>query len=228
MRSFPIWFPLLLASLWAFSAFAESTVENRLLEHAPALERLQPLFRRAHLPRIPTRGVLVFYKDTRRLDLYAGKNGAMKFVKTYPVLAASGTLGPKLREGDLQVPEGIYRITLLNPNSRFHLSLRLNYPNEFDIAKGRSDRRENLGGDIMIHGNEVSIGCIAIGDPGIEEIFTFAAKSELSQWKVILAPYDFRKGGARRIASGLPRWVSSLYADIESELRALPKQNQLR
>lgn len=223
MRSFPIWFPLLLVSLWAFNAFAESTVEERVLEHSAAFERLQPLFKKAHLPKVPTRGVLVFYKDARRLDLYAGKRGAMKFVKSYPVLAASGTAGPKLREGDLQVPEGIYRITLLNPNSKFHLSLRLNYPNEFDIAKGRADHRERLGGDIMIHGNEVSIGCIAIGDPGIEELFMFAAKSELSQWKVILSPTDFRKSGARKIASSLPRWVASLYTEIESELRALPR-----
>ena len=75
-------------------------------------------------------------------------------------------------EGDKQVPEGFYRIELLNPNSRYHLSLRVNYPNADDIERAREDRRDllNLGGDIMIHGGAESIGCIAIGNPAIEHL----------------------------------------------------------
>ena len=69
----------------------------------------------------------------------------------YPILAASGVLGPKLREGDKQVPEGIYGAEALNPNSKFHLSIRLNYPNTFDRRMAQSDGRTQLGGDIMIH-----------------------------------------------------------------------------
>lgn len=91
------------------------------------------------------------------------------------MLAASGGPGPKLREGDLQVPEGVYRLTAFNPNSSYHLSLRVDYPNAEDRAAedravARSDRRTSLGGDIFIHGKAVSIGCLAIGDPGIEEL----------------------------------------------------------
>jgi murein L,D-transpeptidase YafK len=168
--------------------------------------------------------VLVFFKDRNRLELYAGKRGAMKYIRAYRVLAASGHPGPKLREGDQQVPEGIYKVESLNPNSQFHVSLKLSYPNSFDQKQGKLDGRSRLGGDIMIHGNSVSIGCLALGDAAIEEIFSLALRSDLSQWKVILAPYDLRhpRLGNTMAARRQPRWVQFLYKDIESELRALP------
>ena len=83
------------------------------------------------------------------------------------VAAASGGAGPKRREGDLQVPEGVYRIDRFNPNSRFHLSLGLDYPNASDRLRGA--RRP--GADIFIHGNRVSIGCLAMTDRVIDEIY---------------------------------------------------------
>ena len=217
---------LFLFSFWYAYAFAEFTVDDRVEQFTPAYEaRLKPLLKKAGLTTDPVRGVLVFYKDTRRLDLYAGKRGAMKFVKSYAVTAASGTTGPKLQRGDRQVPEGIYRVVLLNPNSLFHLSLRLDYPNARDRAMGRLEARGDLGGDIMIHGNAVSEGCVAIGDEGIEEVFMLAARSDLKQWKVILAPTDLRKRGRGRdlaLAQAKPAWVKDLYDDIEAELKALP------
>jgi len=60
-------------------------------------------------------------------------------IKSYPFTGFSGGLGPKLREGDGQIPEGVYAIEYLNPNSQFHLSVKLDYPNVFDKAKGRAD-----------------------------------------------------------------------------------------
>lgn len=217
---------LFLFALWYAHAFAAHTVEERAVQFRPAFEaRLKPLLKKAGLRAFPVRAVLVFYKDTRRLDLYAGKRGAMKFVKSYAVTAASGTPGPKLRRGDRQVPEGVYKVTLLNPNSLFHLSLRIDYPNAWDKVHGRLDGRDDLGGDIFIHGNQVSEGCVALGDEAIEELFVLAALTDLKQWKVILAPTDFRKGGRGRelaLASAKPAWVKALYEDIESELKALP------
>ena len=68
----------------------------------------------------------------------------------YPIRAASGALGPKLREGDRQVPEGVYDIESLNPNSRFHVALRVGYPNAFDRQMAGREGRTALGGDIMI------------------------------------------------------------------------------
>ncbi len=69
--------------------------------------------------------------------------------------------------------EGFYRFELLNPNSRFHLSLRVNYPNAEDVARGAAAgvSPQDLGSDIMVHGGAMSIGCLAVGDPGVEEIF---------------------------------------------------------
>jgi murein L,D-transpeptidase YafK len=84
----------------------------------------------------------------------------------------SGTMGPKRMEGDYQVPEGFYHINDLNPNSLFHLSLGLNYPNASDKILSDSLRP---GSNIYIHGNCVSTGCIPISDEPIEEVFFIAS-----------------------------------------------------
>jgi murein L,D-transpeptidase YafK len=98
----------------------------------------------------------------------------MKLIRIYPIAAASGGPGPKRREGDMQVPEGVYHVARFNPNSRFHLSLGLNYPNKADLIQGNSSRP---GGDIYIHGNQVSIGCLAMTDPKIDEIYSLASSA---------------------------------------------------
>lgn len=92
--------------------------------------------------------------------------------KTYKVCMQSGTMGPKRIQGDFQVPEGFYYINELNPNSNYHLSLGLNYPNASD--KILSDPKRP-GGDIYIHGSCVSIGCIPVTDAEIEELYTLAS-----------------------------------------------------
>lgn len=95
-----------------------------------------------------------------------------KRVARYEVCSSSGTLGPKRREGDKQVPEGYYTLQSLNPNSRFHLSMLVGYPNKSDVIRGRKlDRQAHLGGEIMVHGDCVTIGCIPIQDEPIEEVY---------------------------------------------------------
>ena len=96
------------------------------------------------------------------------KSSELELFKRYSFTGFSGGSGPKLREGDGQIPEGIYAIEYLNPNSQFHLSMKLNYPNTFDKAKGKADGRDRLGFDIFIHGGSATIGCIPIWDAGIE------------------------------------------------------------
>ncbi len=88
------------------------------------------------------------------------------------MLARSGGLGPKLREGDHQAPEGFYRVAggQINPSSRFHLAFNLGYPNAFDRVLGRT------GSAIMVHGSRVSDGCFAMGDGAIEEIYALARR----------------------------------------------------
>ena len=130
------------------------SVYDRLVQYGyPARQRLAPYFRAAGVDYPPQTVVLVGLKWEKRVELYAGNSpDELKFIRYYEMLAASGTLGPKLREGDRQVPEGIYRFTQLNPNSSFHLSLKIDYPNTFDRMMGRVENRRNLGGAIFIHG----------------------------------------------------------------------------
>jgi murein L,D-transpeptidase YafK len=133
--------------------------------------------------------------------------------------------GPKLREGDQQVPEGLYRIELLNPNSRYHLSLRVNYPNAADIEQARAEGRDlaGLGGDIMIHGGAESVGCLAIGDPAIEELFVLVAGTGLDKVRLLIAPWDFRKETEDALAGRAPSWVAELYGQLRHEMAHLPE-----
>ena len=114
------------------------------------------------------------FKYDRLLEVWVKDNirDSFKLFKTYKVCMQSGTTGPKRSEGDYQVPEGFYYINEFNPNSNYHMSLGLNYPNASD--KILSDAN-HPGGAIYIHGNCVSTGCIAIQDAPIEELFTMAA-----------------------------------------------------
>jgi murein L,D-transpeptidase YafK len=103
------------------------------------------------------------------------RNQPYKLFKTYKVCALAGTLGPKRMEGDYQVPEGFYRINEFNPNSLYHLSLGLNYPNMSD--KMLSDSLMP-GGDIYIHGSCVTTGCIPITNQQMEELYILAAHAK--------------------------------------------------
>lgn len=110
------------------------------------------------------------FKEEKELDFYIFNRTAKKFelIQTYAIAGTSGVLGPKLAEGDLQVPEGFYYVPpeAMNPNSSLHLAFNIGYPNEFDLAHQRT------GSFIMIHGSCRSIGCLAMTDPLIEEIYT--------------------------------------------------------
>lgn len=112
------------------------------------------------------------FKREAELELWLrGADGKFVLFRRYPVCKFSGELGPKQREGDNQAPEGFYTVAprQLNPRSNYHLAFNLGYPNEYDRAHGRT------GSALMVHGNCVSIGCYAMGDAGIEEIYTLTA-----------------------------------------------------
>ena len=112
-------------------------------------------------------------KEEKQLELWIRQRATEKFelFRTYPIVAASGQLGPKLAEGDQQVPEGFYAVppAAMNPDSKFHLAFNIGYPNEFDRAQHRT------GGAIMVHGDHKSIGCLAMTDEKIDEIYTLCA-----------------------------------------------------
>lgn len=197
------------------------TVEAAVAKFGPAAEaRLQPQFERAGIPYPPKRIHLLAFKEEKLLELWADSGAGPRFVRWYPVLAASGRPGPKLREGDLQVPEGVYSATLLNPQSSYHLSIGLNYPNSFDRARADQEDRDNLGGDIFIHGRDQSIGCLAMGDPAIEELFVLAAKVGIGNVNVVIAPNDLRSKtppGPERLRYA-PEWLPQLYSILGTAL----------
>ena len=203
----------------------KKTVTDRVKQFGDAVrERLASDFERIGFSYPSKRMILVGLKQENLLELWVSENHAdPKLLKSYPILGASGTLGPKLKEGDMQVPEGVYRIESLNPNSMYHLALRVDYPNQFDKAKGKVECRENLGCDIMIHGKDCSIGCLAIGDEAAEELFVLAAEIGIDNISVILSPVDFRTSTLPESMPTVPDWTPELYDSIRKELKKLKK-----
>jgi hypothetical protein len=188
---------------------------------ASAGARVRSALAAAGAPARPRRLWLVGFKDARRLELWAeGTAGRRLRVTSWPILAASGGPGPKLRQGDLQVPEGVYRLEGLNPNSAYHLSLRVGYPSGADRARAARDGRTHLGGDIYIHGKDVSIGCVAIGDRAIEELFWLAGTVGPAAFTVLLVPTDLRRRPGPRLAD-VP-WAEELYRELRVELGRFP------
>ncbi len=117
----------------------------------------------------PTEVYLRVFKKERQVELWAGPKGRpLTLVKTYTICAASGELGPKRVEGDLQVPEGFYEVPEFNSTSSYHLSMKVSYPNASDRIRSNKSKP---GGLIYMHGDCVSIGCIAIEDAQIEEVY---------------------------------------------------------
>ncbi len=166
----------------------------------------------------PTELTLIGLKYERILEVWGRvKNGKWRHITNYKFTAFSGRLGPKLKEGDRQIPEGIYGISYLNPNSKFHLSLKVNYPNSFDKKMAKKEKRVNLGGDIMIHGSNRTIGCIPIGDEKIEELYFLAEKVGIKNIKVILSPVDFRHMEVK-IKNRKHPWWRKLYSNIKKEM----------
>lgn len=202
--------------------FWSKALKKRLAQISPAAtRRLEAKFKAANVAWPPAEIAFVAIKDKKSLELHARNdaNAPWKFIHRYRVLAASGGAGPKLKRGDKQVPEGVYRISYLNPNSRYHVSMRVNYPNEFDRKMAREDDRKDLGGDIMIHGKRSSAGCLAMGDEAAEELFVLSAEVGTSNAQLIIAPTDFRNGGDIKEASeGKPAWVPKLYTDVASAM----------
>lgn len=179
-----------------------------------AEKRLKPYFRHAKISYPPKEIAIITYKESALTELWARENQCWSLIKKYPLEATSGTLGPKLRERDLQIPEGIYQIVHLNPNSQFHLSMMLNYPNSFDLEKAREDNRSNPGSDIFIHGYAFSRGCIAISNKAIEELFILVDTVGKHRAQVITLPYDFRTKKNIYIPSTAPKWTDDLYKEL--------------
>ncbi len=184
---------------------------------ADARARVEPALRQALAEQGPawsSAALMRIFKQESELELWLeGSDGHYRLFRTWPICHWSGDLGPKLAEGDGQAPEGVYQVdaAAMNPRSRFHLSFNLGFPNAFDRAHGRT------GSFLMVHGNCVSIGCYAMGDAAIEQIYTLVAAAHEGgqrQVPVLALPFRFADGWQRGHAD-------SVWLDFWEQLSAV-------
>jgi len=159
------------------------------------------------------------FKKEEELEVWitASPSNTYKLLTTYDFCTSSGELGPKRKEGDLQIPEGVYHINHFNPFSTFYLSLGINYPNASD--KILSDKK-HPGGAIYIHGNCVSIGCIPITDDKIKELYVLAVESK-NGGQTNIPVHIFP---SREINETTPFWINlkTVYKDFEKDKKLRP------
>jgi murein L,D-transpeptidase YafK len=156
------------------------------------------------------------FKHERELEawLASDEEGPYRLYRTWPVAGQSGNLGPKRREGDRQVPEGLYRVDRFNPNSAYHLSLGIDYPNASDRLRGDPARP---GSDIFIHGSDQSIGCLAMTDPVIEVVYGLAERAKAagqSRIRVDIFPFRMEEGRLRTMSEAYP-YNAKFWAELQ-------------
>jgi murein L,D-transpeptidase YafK len=214
--------PRLLGDALLPVAVLEGAVENRLPE--PSFMQRQLSYRNVQSARIDVKHTLaamfrarglafppsdVFlraFKQEQVVELWARSHpdAAYTHLRSYPMCVMPGRLGPKQREGDFQLPEGFYFIEVFNPQSRYNLSLGLDYPNPADRLRGGV---EPLGGDIFIHGGCASEGCIPLDDRSMQEVYWLAVEARAAGQRRIpvhIFPTRLSEEGVR--------WLDRVYA----------------
>lgn len=171
------------------------------------------------------------FKSQNLMELWARNNETAPYtlIKTYPICAISGQLGPKRIKGDRQVPEGLYFIEEFNPYSIYHLSLQLNYPNFSDQILGLDS---HLGSDIFIHGGCVTTGCMPMTDDGIKELYTVCLASKMNGQEYIpvhVFPTRLNKSGMSYLRSEFPKDFTRLqfWADLRIGYEYFEKNHKL-
>ena len=171
---------------------------------------------------------LAAYKQEGRLEVWAKGKAQQKYslFKIYTFCQHSGQLGPKVKEGDLQTPEGIYYITAFNPQSNFHLSLGINYPNETDLLRSAGQKP---GSDIYIHGNCVTVGCIPITDDKIRELYVLAVEARSNgqaQIPVQIFPFKMTSENMAKLGGRFPQH-QAFWATLKSKYDLFDKTKRL-
>lgn len=169
---------ILLSALYLICVLSTNTIAQESIPSSSrskqAISRVKPQLEKDFANKNMKFGAPIYiriFKQEKELELWVRKNNRFTLFRIYPVCTyGSGLLGPKIRQGDGQAPEGFYYVKSnnLNPVSTFHLSFNLGYPNKYDRVHQRT------GGALMVHGDCVSIGCYAMTDEKIEEIYAIA------------------------------------------------------
>ncbi len=187
--------------LWMTNEYLDIPTSSRSQE---VIHRVSPTLKAGLAEKGLILGSPVFiriFKEEKMLEVWMKKGTGYDLFRTYPVCNyGSGTLGPKIYEGDGQAPEGFYSVppSSLHPTSRFHLAFNLGYPNAYDRFHGRT------GSQLMVHGSCLSIGCFAMTDPGIEEIYTLleaAFRSGMPACSVHIFPFKMNTENMNNHAS---------------------------
>jgi murein L,D-transpeptidase YafK len=170
------------------------------------------------------------FKKEQTLEVWAKEEGKETYtlLHTYDFCATSGTLGPKRKEGDMQIPEGVYFINHFNPLSNFYLSLGINYPNASD--KILSD--PNLpGGNIYVHGNCVTVGCIPLTDEKIKELYVLAVEARNNGQEKIpvhIFPSRLSETGFNALKKDFPAKTLSFWENLKSVYEDFERTKKLK
>lgn len=177
---------LIIALLVLLSSFTVASFKDDQLKYSRVRQaykdsgaEMKALLNEKNLSTDDLRIYLRAFKAESKIELWGRNSTDQRYllIKTYKVCSTSGVRGPKRKQGDLQIPEGYYHIDRFNPYSSFYLSLGINYPNRSDRILGVSGQ---LGGDIFIHGDCVTIGCLPITDAKIKELYIFCVEARNS------------------------------------------------
>jgi murein L,D-transpeptidase YafK len=220
MRRFALVLTVLVGSLFAVNWHMPGILRDLFEDVTSHLPRLKPQPSVALATRLAAKGLkygqpvfIRIIKHTSELELWMGADPTDKssntpawtLLHTYPICKWSGALGPKIKEGDRQAPEGFYAISQgsLNPHSRNHLAFDLGFPNAYDRAHGRT------GTFLMVHGNCRSIGCYAMTNDGIDEIYRLVEEAlQAGQPSVPVHAFPFRMTDANMRKRRDDRWTA--------------------
>lgn len=200
-------FTVFTAMLWACAVVSAAVLSGCSDYYPPHMRPLSAKMRAlmAEKGMTPSQPILIrLFKSEAELEVWKQKDdGHYYLLKTYPICKYSGGLGPKLKQGDLQAPEGFYVVDKkrLNPKSHYHLSFNIGYPNAYDRSLKRT------GANLMVHGECKSRGCYAMTDAVIEEIYALAAEAFAGgQEKFQVHAFPFRMTTANLAAQTSSKW----------------------
>jgi len=166
------------------------------------------------------------FKEEKLLEIWKWNGEKYVLYDTFPICYSSGILGPKKKQGDQQVPEGFYEVKVFNPASSYHLSLGLNYPNKRDEIANKAPR----GGDIYIHGMCVSVGCLAMENEPIEEIYIVAMLAKAAGQKTIpvhIFPFKMTEEKIKELSFPANNVLSDFWRSIKPAYTYFEKNKKL-
>lgn len=191
---------LILAILLAVAVLAGCSSLGMTKDKAPlSLQTLKVLTARDTTAAAPM--LVRVFKESSELEVWKPDTlGEYRLLKTYAICKWSGDLGPKVKEGDYQSPEGFYDVSpgMMNPKSSYYLSFNTGFPNKYDRAYNRT------GTNLMIHGDCKSVGCYAMTDEHMKEIYALARESFAggnASFKLELYPFRMTEENMARFSA---------------------------